>query len=150
MKKEAKKESKIFIISIVAILAVALIGINLDRLTGKAASDIYPPFSSKTTISLPANEKFINAGEYININVNPGPKCTNRIVGIYDDAEFRRATAQPASNRFGSNKRLCDPFIVRFKTYAAWKPADDESGVFFVKVFDYDTEDYITTTFTIN
>ncbi|MAF51276.1 MAG: hypothetical protein CMH64_04265 [Nanoarchaeota archaeon] len=149
MKKSAKKESKIFVVSIVAILAVALIGINLDKLTGKASSDLYPPFNPRTTVSLSAADKFINAGEYINIDVNPGPKCANRIVGIYDDAEFRRATVQPAG-QFSSNKKLCSPFSVRFKTYAEWKPGNDNSGIFFVKVFDYDLEDYVTTTFTIN
>ena len=150
LKKSAKKESKIFVVSLVAILAVALIGINLDKLTGRASSDIYPPFNSKTTISIPTNEKFMNAGEYLNIQVNPGPKCANRIVGFYDDAQFRRATAQPAASQFGSNKKLCSPFNVRFKTYSDWKPSSDESGIFFIKVFDYDLEDYVTTTFTLN
>lgn len=146
-KQSVKHQSGVFIISLVAIIAIALIGVNLDKITGKA-SDI-PPFSPKTTVTIPLSEKFINAGDYININVNPGPKCVNRIVGIYDDADFRRATVQPSSLQFGSNKKLCNPFTVRFKTYSEWKPDDDESGVFFVKVLDYETEEYVTTTFTL-
>tara|TARA_Y100000034_G_scaffold65941_1_gene79615 strand:- start:1864 stop:2316 length:453 start_codon:yes stop_codon:yes gene_type:complete len=150
LKKSAKKESNIFVVSLVAILVVALIGINLDKLTGKASSDIYPSFSPKTTITLSTNDRFVNAGDYVTVSVNPGPKCVNRIVGFYDDADFRRATAQPISAQFGSNKKLCNSFDVRFKTYAEWKPAEDETGVFFAKVFDYETEDFISTTFTIN
>lgn len=148
-KKSAKHEANVFVISIVAILAIALIGINLDQLTGKAATSI-PSFTPKTTISIPMNEKFINAGEYIHISVNPGPKCVNRMVGIYDEDDFRDATVQPSSAEFGSNRKLCNPFTVRFKTYGNWIPKEDESGIHFVKVFDYETEDFVTTTFTIN
>ena len=150
MKKDVKKESSIFIVSIVAILAVALIGINLDKITGKASQDIYPSFSPTTTVSIPVNDKFINAGEYININVNPGPKCVNRIVGIYDDNGFRRATVQPTEGQFGSYRKLCTPFSVRFKTYSEWRPSDDDTGIFFVKVFDYQSENFESTTFTLN
>ena len=148
MKKDFKKESNIFVFSLIAIVIVALIGVNLDKLTGKASS--YPSFNPKTTISLPMNEKFISAGDYIHLTVNPGPNCVNRIVSIYDDADFRRATVQPAASQYGSNKKLCTPFVVSFKTYADWKPAADETGLFFIKVFDYQSEDYVSTTFTIN
>lgn len=146
-KTSTKKESKIFIISLIAILAIALVGINLDKLTGKAT---YPSFNAQTTISLPMNEKFINAGEYLHITVNPGPKCVNRIIGIYDDADFRRATVQPAASQFGSNNKLCNTFTVKFKTYADWAPENDETGIFFIKVFDYQSEKFVSTTFTIN
>ncbi len=146
-KNSGKHEAKVFVISIVAILAIALIGINIDKITGQATN--VPSFSQKTTISIPLNEKFINAGDYIHISVNPGPKCVNRILGIYDENEFRRATVQPSSAEFGSNKKLCNPFTLRFKTYAEWTPNEDESGIFFVKAFDYETEGFITTTFTI-
>ncbi|MBU2639595.1 MAG: hypothetical protein KKG75_02690 [Nanoarchaeota archaeon] len=148
MKKDLKKESHIFVFSLIAIIIVALIGVNLDKLTGKASA--YPSFNQKTTLSLPMNEKFINAGEYIHVTVNPGPNCVNRIISIYDDAGFRRATAQPSAAEFGSNRKLCNSFVVKFKTYADWKPSADETGIFFVKVFDYQSEDYVSTTFTLN
>ena len=112
--------------------------------------DIYPSFNQQTTVSLPINDKFINAGEYINININPGTDCVNRIVGIYDDSGFRRATVQPPSSQYGSNKKICQQATVRFKTYPAWAPSDEDSRIFFIKVFDYGAEDYVSTTFTIN
>ena len=146
-KKSGKHEANVFVISIVAILAVALIGLNMDKLTGSVTN--IPPFESKTIISVPLNEKFISAGEYIHINVNPGPKCVNRIVGIYDDKDFRRATVQPTYSDFGSNKKLCNQFTVNFKTYSAWKPSEEDSGIFFAKVFDYETESFVSTTFTL-
>lgn len=146
-KNSGKHQANVFVISIVAILAITLIGVNIDKITGQATN--VPSFSQKTTISIPLNEKFINAGDYIHINVNPGPKCVNRIVGIYDENEFRRATVQPSSSEFGSNKKLCNPFTVRFKTYAEWTTKEEDSGIFFVKVFDYEAEDFVTTTFTI-
>jgi len=146
-KKSVKHEANVFVISIIAILAIALIGINIDKITGNATN--VPSFSQKTTISIPLNEKFINAGDYIHMSITPGPKCVNRIVGVYDEYEFRRATVQPSSAEFGSNKKLCNPFTVKFKTYSEWTPNEDESGIFFVKVFDYETEGFVTTTFTI-
>ena len=147
--KKSSKESNIFIISLVAIIVVALIGINLDRITGKASQDLYPNFNQQTVISIPMNEKFINAGEDVHVTVNPGSKCVNRILSIYDDAQFRRATVQPAASQFGSNKKLCNPFTVKFKTYSSWKPSEDETGIFFIKVFDYHSEDFVSTTVTI-
>jgi hypothetical protein len=147
LKKSAKKESHILVISLLGVIAVAIIGLNLDNLTGNAS---FSTFNSRTSVSLPLNDKFVNAGEYINIKVNPGPKCVNRIVGIYDENDRRKATAQPSSGEFGSNKKMCSPFTIRFKTYPNWKSTADETGIHFVKVFDYETEDFISTTFTIN
>ena len=154
MKKQVVKEvpnkhSKIFIIALVSIALIALIGINLNNLTGEASKNIYPSFNQETAISIPADDKFISAGDYIHITVNPGYKCVNRIISIYDDAGFRRATVQPAASQFSSSKKLCQPFTVNFKTYADWKPSDDETGIFFIKVFDYQAEDYVSTIFTI-
>lgn len=145
MKKN--KESKIFVVSLLAILIIALVGINLDKLTGKAT---YPAFNTQTTVSVPMDDKFINAGEYVHVTVNPGSKCVNRIIGFYDELDTRRATAQPSSGQYGSQRKLCNPFTVKFKTYASWKPSETETGIYFIKVFDYEKEDYVSTTFTIN
>ena len=134
-----KKESNTLIISIMLILVIALVGFNFENMTAGAIR------FGRTTVDV--SPKFITAGEYINIRVNPGRGCVNRMIGIYDDSELRRETVQPSGT---SKMKMCDPFTARYKTRSDWRPDIDESGLFFVKVFDYGKEEYIKTSFTIN
>ena len=144
MKKKAinsgKKDSSIiFVFSILALFIVALVGFNFENMTSGAIRN------TKTTVDV--FPKFLNAGQYVTVNVNPGTGCVNSIVGFHDDNGLRRATAR---TEVGSPKKVCQPFSVRYTTSPTWKPNEDESGVFFVKVFDYDKEEHITTAFTVN
>ncbi len=145
MKKSAIKSSgkrdnsTIFVFSILALFIVALVGFNFESVTSGAIRN------TKTTVDV--SPKFVNAGQYVMVNVNPGNGCVNSVVGFYDDSGLRRATAK---TEIGSPKKVCQQFTVRYKTSPSWKPGDDESGVFVVKVFDYGKEDYVTTAFTIN
>lgn len=140
MKKSAKKDNSIiFVFSIIALFIVALVGFNLENMTSGAIRN------TKTTVEV--FPKFLNAGQYVTVNVNPGIGCVNSVVGFYDDNGLRRATAK---TEVGSPKKVCQAFTVRYKTSPSWKPGDDESGIFIVKVFDYEKENYITTAFTVN
>ena len=134
-----RDNSIIFVFSLLALFIVALIGFNFDNMTSGAIR------TSRT--SLDVYPKFLNAGQYVTVDVNPGRGCVNSVVGFYDDSGLRRATAK---TEIGSPKKVCQAFSVRYKTSPDWKPGDDESGVFIVKVFDYDKENYVTTAFTIN
>ncbi len=138
--KAVKKDNSIiFVFSIIALFIVALVGFNLDNMTTATIRN------TKTTVDIVP--KFVNAGQYVTVNVNPGRECVNSVVGFYDDSNLRRATAR---TELGSYRKVCQPFTVRYKTSPDWKPNEDESGVFFVKVFDYEKEDHITTAFTVN
>ncbi|MEK6952607.1 MAG: hypothetical protein AABX29_06340 [Nanoarchaeota archaeon] len=140
IKVSGKKDSGvIFVFSVLALFVVALIGFNFENATTGAIR------GTKTTIEV--TPKFLNAGQYVTVNVNPGKGCANSVVGFYDDSGLRRATAK---TEIGSPKKVCQLFTVRYKTSPDWKPGDDESGVFIAKVFDYDKEDYISGAFTIN
>ncbi|MBI2507676.1 hypothetical protein HYV89_01875 [Candidatus Woesearchaeota archaeon] len=136
---ERKDKGVIFVFSIIALFIVALVGFNLENVTAGAIR------STKTTVDV--SPKFLNAGEYVTVTVNPGKYCVNSVVGFYDDSGLRRATAR---TEIGSPKKVCQQFSVKYKTSSDWKPDEEESGVFLVKVFDYGKEDYITTAFTIN
>lgn len=127
-----------FVFSILALFVVALIGFNLEGITSGTILN--------TRTSVDVTPEFLNAGQYVTVNVNPGRKCVNSVVGLYDDSDLRRATVRTEK---GSYRKVCQPFTVRYKTSPDWKPGQDESGLFFVKVFDYDKEDYVVKTFTV-
>lgn len=138
-KPKKRDNSIIFVFSVVALFIVALIGFNLNNVTSSAI------INTKTSVEI--SPKFLNAGEYVNVNVKPGRGCVNGVVGFYDDSDFRRATVR---TEVGSPKRVCQQFSVRYKTSPEWIPKEDESGIFFVKVFDYEKESYVIKSFTIN
>ena len=125
--------------SIIALFIVALVGFNFENVTTGAIRN------TKTTVDVVP--KFLDAGEYVTVNVNPGRDCVNSVVGFYDESGLRRATVR---TEVGSPRKVCQQFTVRYKTSPTWKPNEEESGVFIVKVFDYGKEDYISTAFTIN
>ena len=139
-KSSSKRDSSIiFVFSIISLFIVALVGFNFENVTTGAIRN------TKTTVEV--TPKFLNAGQYVNINVKPGKDCVNSIIGFYDENGLRRATAR---TEVGSPKKVCQQFSVRYKTNPDWKPKQDESGVFIVKVFDYGKKDYVTTAITIN
>ena len=134
-----KDNSVIFVFSIIALFIVALIGFNFEGMTTGAIRN------TKTTVDVVP--KFLDAGQYVTVNVNPGRECVNSVVGFYDESGLRRATVR---TEVGSPRKVCQQFTVRYKTSPTWKPNEEESGVFIVKVFDYGKEDYVSTAFTIN
>ena len=134
-----KDNSVIFVFSIIALFIVALVGFNFENVTTGAIRN------TKTTVDVVP--KFLDAGEYVTVNVNPGRDCVNSVVGFYDESGLRRATVR---TEVGSPRKVCQQFTVRYKTSPTWKPNEEEYGVFIVKVFDYGKEDYISTAFTIN
>ena len=132
-----KKESNTLIISIMLILVIALVGFNFDKITGQTTGLI-------TTLDVSPN--ILNAGQNIVVKVNP-QGCVNNIIGVYDDSDLRRATF--SSSVTGRAQKICKSFEASFKTYPAWKPGEDETGIFFVKIFDYEKEEFISKPFTI-
>src|SRR3989338_1038760 len=125
-----KDNSVIFVFSIIALFIVALVGFNFENVTTGAIRN------TKTTVDVVP--KFLDAGEYVTVNVNPGRDCVNSVVGFYDESGLRRATVR---TEVGSPRKVCQQFTVRYKTSPTWKPNEEESGVFIVKVFDYGKED---------
>jgi len=139
MAKAKKRDNRIiFVFSLITLFIVALVGFNIDNVTTGAV------INTKTSVEV--TPKFLNAGQYVTVNVIPGKGCVNGIVGFYDDSDLRRATVKTEVG----GRRVCQAFSVRYKTSPDWKPNDEQSGIFFVKVFDYDKENYITRSFTIN
>jgi len=133
-----KDHSIIFLTVVIALFIVAVVGFNMETISGQAIN------LGRTTISV--NPKIISAGDDIEISVNPGKGCVNRFIGIYDDSDLRKATTQ---YRGGTQTVVCKPFTATYKTSTNWKPKEDENGIFFVKTFDYGKDEFVKTSFTI-
>lgn len=126
-----EKSSRI-LIGAIFILVIALVSFNYNSLTGQV-------IKSKTMISI--TPKVINPGQKIYVTVNPGPK------GVYKRACFYQAED---NLRKGCTYRVCggsykclDTSTFSFSTHA-WEP-----GIHYVKIFDYDLDDYVKAYFTI-
>ena len=134
-----KKESTTLIVSVVVILIIALVGFNFQSITGYQVSDI----KSDTRIDVyPKTD--LDAGEYINVEIFPGSKCVDRRAYIYYAAGTgAKATVQPSGT---SKQKLCDPYTLTYKTQAVW---GENPGVYYVKVFDFGTKDFVKDVFVI-
>lgn len=141
MKKEAniKREGLTILFSVAIIIVMVLIGFNLRNITSYNVSDI----QTSTKIEVyPKTE--IEAGNYINVEIFPGTKCVDRRAYIYYAAGTGvKATLQPAGT---SKQKLCEPFTLSYKTSAEWSK---DPGVYYVKVFDYGTKDFVKDIFVI-
>lgn len=142
MKKEEKsfKNSGLtLLVSVIVILIIAFIGFNLENITSYNISNIQTSTNIEVYPKTP-----IEAGEYINVEVFPGTKCVDRRAYIYYAAGTgAKATLQPAGT---SKQKLCDPFTLNYKTLSEWK---ENPGVYYVKVFDYGTKDFVKDIFVI-
>ncbi len=86
----------------------------------------------------------LDAGEYINVEIFPGSKCVDRRAYIYYAAGTgAKATVQPSGT---SKQKLCDPYTLTYKTQAVW---GENPGVYYVKVFDFGTKDFVKDVFVI-
>lgn len=136
-----KKESTTLIISIVVILIIALVGFNFQNITGYPISSANIDTTTKIDVFPKAS---INAGEYINVEVTPGSRCVDRRAYIeYTKGGGVRATIQPKGT---SKQKLCEPFTLTYKTQARWA---EDPGVYFVKVFDFGTKEFVRDIFVI-
>ncbi len=135
-----KKESITLIVAVVVILIIALIGFNFQGITG------YPTLTNiKTDTKIEVYPTTpINAGEYINVEVTPGARCVDRRAYIYYTVGGGvKATLQPVGT---SKQKLCEPFTLTYKTHPSWA---EDPGVYYVKVFDFGTKDFVKDIFVI-
>lgn len=137
-----KKETTTLIVSVIVILLIALVGFNIESITGYPIGNV----KIKTEIKIYPNseDRAINAGEYINVEVFPGERCVDRRAYIvYTKGGGVRATLQPKGT---SKQKLCEPFTLSYKTHSSWI---ESPGVYYVKVFDFGTKEFVKDTFTI-
>ncbi|MBS3108731.1 hypothetical protein J4409_02565 [Candidatus Woesearchaeota archaeon] len=132
-KSVVKRDNKVFVIGILIIFLIALIVMNFGRFTGSVTKE------SSTILTITPDK--MTGGEYVNIDLIPGKKGVYNqyyICYTYNDV----CLARP---RFScSSFRCIKPVSDSYKSWAGW-----ESGVYYVKVFDYEINGYVRSYFTI-
>lgn len=125
-----EKSSRI-LIGAIFILVIALVSFNYGSITGFTVK--------QTEISITPNPA--PSGQKIYVTVDPGPN------GVYKRACFYQAED---NLRKGCTYRVCggsykcfDVSTFSFSTHA-WEP-----GIHYVKIFDYDLDNYVEKYFTI-
>jgi len=133
-KGEVRRDNKIVVIGLLVIFVIALIVMNFGRFTGSVTKE-------KPTTIVTVDPDRISAGENINVDVIPGVNGAYKeyyICNTYNDI----CIARP---RFFCNQFKClKPVSDSYKSWAGW-----ESGVYYVKVFDYGSNEYVKVYFTI-
>jgi hypothetical protein len=96
-----------------------------------------------TTVKVSPN--VISAGDYVNVNINPGIRCAEKTIKIYKEgrtpvrAIFDRKQTGPLSGY-----RYCTPYVASYKSKSIWEP-----GSYYVLVKDVATNTNIKASFTI-
>lgn len=130
----AKKDNKVLIIGLLIIFIIALFVMNFGRFTGSATKE-------KPTTIVKVEPNVIKAGEYINIDLVPGTKGTYNQYGICTaDSDLCLAKPRFFCGAFKCLKKISETQ----KSWASWEP-----GIYYVKVFDYGSEQYVKGYFTI-
>lgn len=133
-KGAAGKDNRILIIGLLVIFIIAFVVMNFGKFTGNATKE-----KATTTVEIENSE--ISPGEYVIINMVPGKAgayekyyvCTS-----YNDV----CIARP---RFECNQFKClKPVTAKYKSWGGW-----ESGIYYVKVFDYGAKEYVKAYFTV-
>ncbi|MDD5253959.1 MAG: hypothetical protein PHG05_02530 [Candidatus Nanoarchaeia archaeon] len=131
MQKSQKTNSKTLIIGFLIIMVIALMVVLIGDFTGQEVN-------TKSLVTV--EPKFINAGEYITINIKPSAEgilknyriCSGRSDLCHVDYPFK----------CGAYK-CTKPHEVKYKTSTSWE------GLYYVKVFDYQSETWIKSYFTV-
>jgi len=138
---------------VAAIVLVAVIGFNFDKITGDVTRDLIP-----SVTAFPAE---VTAGEKINIKVRPNNGCVDPELGIYFSGVKSDGTHEGSSGRRAvvtqkggfsickNSKGILDPdntFTVNYQTRPEW------DGEYYAKVFywkDRTTKDSVNVYFDV-
>ena len=127
-----RKDNKVLVIGLLVVFVIALVVLNFGRFTGSVTR------IGGTTVKV--EPETIRAGEPITISVVPGKKGTYNQYAVCDgDNDVCQAKPRMACGQFKCVKPVTDVY----KTWANWE------GIHYVKVFDYDTKEYVRAYFTI-
>ena len=121
------------LIGAVFILVIALVSFNYSNITGNV-------IESKTKISI--TPEVINSGQKIYVTVNPGSK------GIHNKACFYQAE-DDLRRGCTYDRQICNSYKCEEISTFSFSTSGWESGIHYVKIFDYDKKDYAKAYFTI-
>ena len=142
--EQKKPNHYVLIVGVIAVFLVTLLVLNFGSITGNAVKKTSP------TSVVQINPSSFRPGEYLNVNVIPGRD------GVHEKYYICAPDKQQCTtkHRFickGGPLGVTDegfkckkPFSDTYKTGSDWEP-----GVYTLKVFDYGSDSYIETHFTI-
>ena len=129
------KDNKILIVSVIIIILVAL-SFNFNIPTGAVTKD-YP------TISITISPDIVQAGDIVYIDIKAGKSgINNRADFIYAIDNLRKSSK---TNICGNAPKCTGDLSFSYVTSPTW-----ESGIYYIAVYDYDSETFIKKEFTIS
>ncbi len=127
------KDNKILIIAIAVLIFLFLIGPK-DSITGKVTLD-------DSVTSLMVYPKVVSNEEAVYITVKPGIDGVNQKVGFYKAEDNLRKVSNDLCNNYKCTEESSIGFFI---------PQHWESGIYYVKVYDYRTKNFIIEDFTVS
>jgi len=129
-----KRDDKILFGAIVIVLLLFfVVGFNFDGFTGSVVRD------SGTKIII--SPKVVSNGEIIQISVSPSSKGVNVKTSFYQaEDDLRKISVNKLCNSYKCSKDGSFSFVI---------PNSWESGVYYVKVYDYGLKDFVIEDFTV-
>ena len=146
-------EKNNIVILIVAIVLVAVIGFNIDDITGEAVKNLAPDVTVYPVT--------VKAGEKINIKVKPNKGCVDPEVGFYFSGKLNDGSITSSGGRKGTvtqkgGYKICKgeglildkdgTFTVSYRTEPIW------DGEYFAKIYywkDRSTKDSMNAYFNV-
>ncbi len=112
---------KNIIIGSVLLLLALVVVFNLDMFTGEAGRALSSVSKSNAVTSAEVIPNRIKAGEYINVHITPGSKCTDKKISIYraKDNRFVVSFERKEAALFGGY-RFCRPVVASYRSWNSW------------------------------
>ena len=118
-------------IIVLVVLIIAMVFFNQGDFTGKVIS---------TPSIVTINPDVISAGEYLEITGIPSKNGLSKKFYICDDGAFCR---------WHTTMKTCEGYKCTIPFSARYKTTSLESGVYYLKFYDYTLDDYIKAYFTV-
>ncbi len=137
-KKEAvilRNETKTLVLAILIILAIALLVANFSSITGTVVKE------KKPSTQVVFTNNVIAPGDYIGFEITPSKYGINKKYRICDDNDACHVRVYLQCGTFKCRNHVSESY----KTWSSW-----ESGVYYIKLFDYEINGFTKHYFTIS
>ena len=128
-------ETKTLVLAILVILAIALVVANFSSITGSIVKE------RKSTTQVVFAKNVIAPGEYVEFEITPSKYGVNKKYRICDDSDRCLLRTYMQCDSFNCRNKVTE----HYKTWPSWEP-----GVYYIKLFDYETNGFENYYFTIS
>jgi hypothetical protein len=138
VKKEVStlnNETKTLVLAILVILAIVLVVANFGSITGTVVKE------KKPSTNVIFAKEVITPGSYIEFEITPSKYGVNKKYRICDDGDRCHIRTYMQCGSYNSREKVSE----RYKTWPSW-----EEGVYYIKLFDYEINDFTKHYFTLS